>query len=157
MHTTQTWMPIDQVDYASSAVFINVSHSDPWLQNVSMAWEFPSVPLFHGPGDHALLGLETAQKNAESPRWWFPWLNPRVFVNVTTLDDVLPALRAVGGQRINRLRIGVHRERGKFIYRWGVGGLPGALDIILDNISHFVGAGCQPHILPNATRARVSG
>lgn len=140
-------MPFEkEVDYARSAVFLNVTDSTQWLRNIIMEWEFPMVPSEGW--DHELLGLNPESKDAESPKWWFPWVPKDALISITRLEDIIPTLRALPMRRIRGLQRAVKRERTKFIYGWGKVGRPGALDIIVDNICHFVGRGCEPHAKP---------
>jgi Exostosin family len=141
-------MPFEkEVDYASSAVFLNVTDSAAWLRNDTMEWEFPMIPS--GGWDHRLLKLNALDKEAESPKWWFPWIDTKYLINIPTLDDIIPSLRSIPPKVIRHLQRGVQRHRRKFIYSWGTYGQPGAMDIIVDNICHFVGKKCEPHALSN--------
>lgn len=136
-------MPFEkEVDYSRSAVFLNVTNSNPWLRNTVMEWEFPMVPSEGW--DHELLGLSPEMKDAENPKWWFPWVPTDMLTSIPRLEDIIPTLRAFPMRRIRALQRAVKRERTKFIYGWGKKGRPGALDIIVDNICHFVGRGCEP-------------
>lgn len=137
-------MPFEkEVDYIASAIFLNVTNSSAWLRDIVMEWEFPMVPS--GGWDHKLVGLNIAAKQVESPKWWFPWVPLHALVNVDELGDVVAHLRALPPKQIQAMQRAVRRQRSKFIYRWGRPGRPGALDIIVDNICHFIGKGCGAH------------
>lgn len=139
-------MPFEkEVDYASSAVFLNVTQSAAWMRNDSLEWEFPMIPS--SGWDHALLNLSALDKEAESPKWWFPWIDTKYLINIPTLEDIIPALRGIPRPAIARLQRGVQKHRSKFIYVWGTHGQPGAVDIIVDNICHFVGKKCKAQAL----------
>lgn len=140
-------MPFEkEVDYSRSAVFLNVSNSREWMRDVVMEWEFPMIPSEGW--DHELLGLHPEMKESESPKWWFPWIPVDSLISIEQLEDIIPKLRAFPPRRVKAMQQAVKRERTKFIYAWGRKGRPGALDIIVDNICHFVGTGCGPY---NAT------
>eukprot|EP00884_Botryococcus_braunii_P002210 jgi/Botrbrau1/11990/Bobra.0115s0026.1 len=137
-------MPFEkEVDYAHSAIFLNVTNSGDWMRNVIMEWEFPMIPSEGW--DHELLGLHPEMKEAESPKWWFPWISVDWLLSIDHLEDIIPKLRTFSPRRIHTLQEAVRKERTKFIYAWGQHGRPGSLDIIVDNICHFVGNGCGPH------------
>eukprot|EP00884_Botryococcus_braunii_P010961 jgi/Botrbrau1/19867/Bobra.0601s0001.1 len=136
-------MPFEkEVDYAHSALFLNVTNSSEWMRDVVMEWEFPMVPSEGW--DHELLGLIPAMKDPESPKWWFPWISEDALVSIDRLEDIIPKLRSFPPRVVRALQRSVRRQRTKFIYVWGRPGRPGALDIIVDNICHFVGKGCVP-------------
>ncbi len=131
-----------EVNYASSAIFLNVTESRAWLKEEMMEWEFPMIPLLGW--DHKMMGLDAFRRGAESPKWWFPWIDKRHLISIQTLDDIIPVLRAKPREEIQALQREVNRQRSKFLYIWGNPGRPGALDIIIDNVCHFVGKKCDP-------------
>jgi hypothetical protein len=139
-------MPFEkEVDYAESAVFLNITDSKDWLRDDVMEWEFPMVPS--AGWAHDLLNMSALERESESPKWWFPWIEMKHLMTIEKLDDIIPTLRSIPLERIQALQRGVQKQRSKFLYMWGTPGMPGALDIVLDNICHFVGKKCEPHAI----------
>ncbi|CAL5229778.1 g13167 [Coccomyxa viridis] len=130
-------LPLTQkVDYASAALFLNISmHVSGSSESPVAWWQYPELKMKAGLDPH------TQDVDRYSPAWWYADVPETAIIPLRKLEAVLPYLRQMPDAWMEQKRQAVMKYRNLFIYTTAPQNEASASDALIDLMCSYARVG----------------